>query len=94
MNAEAWTAIAAFLALAVSAATLAISMSQQYRFAGAMAAIAWREQVLDLHDRGLSAEQIRRIMLLEKGGSGYEESNGQIDEILREVPSPSGHDRR
>ena len=53
---------------------------------GAASAIAWRQQVLDLHDRGLTPGQIRRIMMLEQGGEGYERGNGCIDEILRDVP--------
>ncbi|MER5504619.1 hypothetical protein ABT052_04725 [Streptomyces sp. NPDC002766] len=56
---------------------------------GANAAIAWREQVLELHDRGLTPQQIRAIMLLEDGGEGYERSNGRIDDILAEVPRRS-----
>jgi DNA-binding transcriptional MerR regulator len=58
-----------------------------YRIEGASAAIAWREQVISLHDRGLTAEQIRRIMELEDEGEGYEASNGRIDDILRDIPS-------
>jgi len=61
-----------------------------YRIEGAASAIAWREQVIDLHDRGLTPEQIRRIMELEDGGDGYEEGNGRIDDILRDVPRPRG----
>lgn len=57
-----------------------------YAIEGANAAIAWREQVLELHDRGLTPQQIRAIMLLEDGGEGYERSNGRIDDILAEVP--------
>jgi DNA-binding transcriptional MerR regulator len=59
---------------------------QGFLYSGAQAAIAWRQQVLDLHDRGLTPEQIRRIMELENGGTGYENGNGSIDEILRDVP--------
>jgi hypothetical protein len=55
-------------------------------FAGAQAAIAWRSQVLDLHDRGLAPEQIRYIMHLEEGGAGYEGWNGRIDDIVGNVP--------
>lgn len=57
-----------------------------FNIEGAGAAIAWRDQVLNLHDRGLTTNQIRRIMLLEDGGAGYEASNGQIEDILRDVP--------
>jgi len=59
---------------------------QGFLYSGAQAAIAWRQQVLDLYDRGLTPEQIRRIMELENGGKGYENGNGSIDEILRDVP--------
>jgi hypothetical protein len=66
--------------------TAAITAIQQYRYGGASAAIAWRQQVIDLHDRGLSPAQIRQIMALEKGGKGYERSNGKIDDIVRAIP--------
>ena len=82
------TAVVAVLALVVSAATLVISSIQQYKFSGAMAAIAWRDQVFALHDRGLTAEQIRAIMLAESGGEGYEAGNGSIDTILKDLPRP------
>lgn len=55
-------------------------------FAGASACIAWREQLIALHDRGLTGEQIRRIMLLEPGGEGYEPGMGRIEDILRDIP--------
>ncbi|MER5448925.1 hypothetical protein ABT065_25385 [Streptomyces sp. NPDC002764] len=44
---------------------------------------------MELHDRGLTPQQIRAIMLLEDGGEGYERSNGRIDDILAEVPRRS-----
>ncbi|MFJ4832271.1 hypothetical protein ACIP79_20560 [Streptomyces sp. NPDC088747] len=81
--------------LSLQRADLALAQAQQlsreslhahWAIDGAMSAIAWREQVLGLYDRGLSAEKIRRIMLLEDGGAGYEASNGRIDDILREMP--------
>lgn len=55
-------------------------------WSGAAACIAWREQIIHLHDRGLTPEQIRRIMLLEPGGEGYETGMGRIDDILRDIP--------
>ncbi|MCQ0023800.1 hypothetical protein M4914_13140 [Streptomyces somaliensis DSM 40738] len=61
-----------------------------YRIEGAASATAWREQVIALHDRGLTPEQIRRIMELEDGGEGYERGNGRIDDILRDVPQRQG----
>ncbi|MFF3401769.1 hypothetical protein ACFYW6_25070 [Streptomyces sp. NPDC002659] len=76
-------------------ADLALSQAQEiadravtahYNIDGATAAVAWREQVIALHDRGLSPEQIRHIMLLEDGGEGYERSNGRIDAILAGIP--------
>jgi hypothetical protein len=54
--------------------------------AGAQAAMAWRDQVIALHDRGLESEEIRWIMYCENGGEGYEIENGIIDEVLRNVP--------
>ncbi|MEY2245704.1 hypothetical protein AB8A21_22725 [Streptomyces sp. BF23-18] len=62
------------------------AMRAQYAIDGAAAAIAWRDQVIALHDRGLNPEQIRAIMLLEDGGEGYEQANGRIDDILSIVP--------
>jgi hypothetical protein len=52
----------------------------------AQVALRWREQVLALHDRGLSPEEIRWIMCCEDGGAAYEERNGIIDEIVGNVP--------
>jgi hypothetical protein len=57
-------------------------------YVGALSAIAWREQVLSLHDRGLAPGQIRYIMHLEDGGQGYEGWNGCIDDVVRNVPRP------
>ncbi|MER5429616.1 hypothetical protein [Streptomyces sp. NPDC002588] len=62
------------------------AMSAHYAIEGAAAAIAWRDQVIALHDRGLSPEEIRAIMLLEDGGEGYERANGRIDDILSAIP--------
>ncbi|MEU8673121.1 hypothetical protein [Streptomyces sp. NPDC048560] len=82
-------------------ADLALTQAQQiaertlrahYNIDGAMSAIAWRDQVIALHDRGLTPAQIRAIMLLEEGGAGYEAGNGRIDDIVREVPRPSSTD--
>ena len=77
-------------ALAVARAAAKIQARQHYLFEGSEAAIAWRSQVFDLHDRGLTPPEIRRIMLLEDGGEGYERSNGRIDDILRDL---SAHHR-
>ncbi|MGY1823262.1 hypothetical protein [Geodermatophilus sp. SYSU D00079] len=49
-------------------------------------ALRWREQVLALHDRGLSPEEIRWIMCCEDGGAAHEERHGIIDEIVGNVP--------
>ncbi|MFF3877669.1 hypothetical protein [Streptomyces sp. NPDC001978] len=57
-----------------------------YDIDGAASAIAWRDQIIALHDRGLTPEQIRAIMLLEDGGDGYERANGRIDAILAVIP--------
>ena len=86
MSPEWISTILASLALLLSTCSLYISARQNNLYAGASAAIAWRQQVLDLYDRGLEPGQIREIMLLEEGGEGYEAGNGKIDEILRHVP--------
>jgi hypothetical protein len=62
------------------------SVQQANSFAGAQSAIAWRDQVLSLHDRGLSPGQIRYIVHLENGGAGLELGNGCIDDIVHNVP--------
>ncbi|MFF4401500.1 hypothetical protein [Streptomyces sp. NPDC001480] len=85
-----WVAIAS-LKRADAALTQAQEIAErqleaQDDFDGAAACIAWREQLIALHDRGLSPEQIRRIMLLEPGGEGYEPGMGRIDAILRDIP--------
>lgn len=59
---------------------------QNLAFAGAQAAMAWRQQLLDLHDRGMTVEQIRSVFALESGSEGYERENGDLVEILRHVP--------
>ncbi len=61
------------------------TLQAHYNIDGAMSAIAWRDQVIALHDRGLTPAQIREIMLLEDGGAGYEASNGRIDDIVRNL---------
>ncbi|MQY16404.1 hypothetical protein SRB5_66030 [Streptomyces sp. RB5] len=91
-----WTAFAALagvignvIAIAIAVVTLRQAnraLSQAYAIDGAGAAIAWREQVIALHDRGLTPDEIRSIMLLEDGGEGYERSNGRINDILAAVP--------
>ena len=59
---------------------------QAEAYNGAQSAIAWRDQVLFLHDRGLTPGQIRYIMHLEDGGAGYEGWNGRIDDLVCNVP--------
>jgi len=59
---------------------------QAEAFSGAQSAIAWRDQVFFLHDRGLTPGQIRYVMHLENGGSGYEGWNGRIDDLVCNVP--------
>ncbi|MGW7468645.1 hypothetical protein ACWGJT_29310 [Streptomyces xantholiticus] len=61
------------------------TLRAHYNIDGAQSAIAWRDQVIALHDRGLTSAQIREIMLLEDGGAGYEASNGRIDDIVRNL---------
>jgi hypothetical protein len=53
---------------------------------GAQTAMAWRNQVILLHDRGLDPEEIRWIMCCEDGGTGHEEYNGIIDEVVGNIP--------
>lgn len=65
------------------------SIKQAYAFAGAEAAIAWRAQVFDLWDRGMTVEQIRDVFRQEDGWEGYERENGKLDDILRRVPRRS-----
>ncbi|MCB5168808.1 hypothetical protein LG634_28805 [Streptomyces bambusae] len=61
------------------------ALEAHWNIEGGATSIAWREQVFALHDRGLTPEQIRRIMLLEDGGSGWERGNGRIDDIVRDL---------
>ena len=87
------TACALFVALwagTVAAKHAKKAARQSEAYAGAEAAIAWRTQVFDLHDRGLDAGQIRFIMHLEDGGEGYEGWNGGIDDLVQNLPRSSG----
>ncbi|MGY1636633.1 hypothetical protein ACI78V_08255 [Geodermatophilus sp. SYSU D00742] len=59
---------------------------QRHPAPGVPPALQWREQVLALHDRGLSPEEIRWVMCCEAGGAAYEERYGIIDEIVGNVP--------
>ncbi|MFJ9737189.1 hypothetical protein [Streptomyces sp. NPDC101166] len=61
------------------------ALKAHWNIDGGATSVAWREQVFALHDRGLTPEQIRRIMLLEQGGAGWEEGNGRIQDILRDL---------
>ena len=99
MSWEAVTAIAAVvqaLGVVVAVAALIVqsrahqqTLKQTYALTGAQTAIAWRQQVLELHDRGLTPAQIRVIFLLEDGGEGYEPAHGRIEDVLASVP-PAG----
>lgn len=60
--------------------------------AGAQSAMAWRDQVIALHDRGVEPEEIRWIMYCEEGGEAYESGNGIIEEVLRNVPRLGNQD--
>ena len=64
-------------------------LEQNWRIVGAQSAIEWRQQLFDMHDRGMNAEQIREVMSFEEGWEGYERSTGKIDDILRNVPRRS-----
>lgn len=90
--------ICASLALIETRRAARIQERQHFHFEGAEAAISWRAQILELFDRGLTPVQIRRIMLLEDGGDGYEAANGRIEDILHhlivirdEAPKHSPH---
>jgi hypothetical protein len=78
--------IVAVAAVLVAYVGLKRQLKQNYAIVGAQSAIEWREQVFDLHDRGLSPEEIRYIMYLERGGKEYEWQNGLIDEVVGNVP--------
>jgi hypothetical protein len=78
--------VVAAIALFVSAWTARRQQQLAIAHAGAQSAMAWRDQVISLHDRGLDPEEIRWIMYAEDGGYGYESGNGIIEEILRNVP--------
>ncbi len=70
----------------LTARTAATEQSLAIAHAGAQTAMAWRDQVLLLHDRGLSPGEIRWIMCCEDYGIGHEEGNGIIDEVIDNVP--------
>jgi hypothetical protein len=73
--------------LQVVASSAEEAAKQAEAYAGAQSAIAWRDQVFALHDRGLSPGKIRYIMHLEDGGGGYEGWNGRIDDVVCNLPS-------
>lgn len=75
--------------LQVAAGSAEKAAQQAEAYAGAQSAIAWRDQVFALHDRGLRPGQIRYIMHLESGGAGYEGWNGRIDDLVANLPLPS-----
>jgi hypothetical protein len=84
--------VVAVITLIVGFWGLQRQLRQNYMITGAQAATEWRTQVIELHDRGLTPDQIRHIMYLERGGAGYEHSNGPIEQIVRNIPRiiPSG----
>jgi hypothetical protein len=76
--------------LRVVASSAETTAKQAEAYTASQSATAWRNQIFDLHDRGLSPGQIRYIMHLEDGGAGYEGWNGRIDDIVANLPpSPS-----
>jgi hypothetical protein len=75
-------------AIRVARDAAAAAARQAEAFAGAQSAIAWRDQVVALYERGLRPDQIRFIMHLENGGAGYEGWNGSIDDIVCGLPQP------
>jgi hypothetical protein len=64
-------------------------LEQNWSIIGSQAAIEWRQQLFDLHDRGMNIQQIRDVMSLEEGWEAYERTVGKIDDILRNVPRKS-----
>jgi hypothetical protein len=100
MDAVKWTDIVTALATAVLAVGVPVSaiflwlqlrvfrkqMMHEANLVGSQAGIMWREQLIELKDRGLSAQQIRDVMLMEVGGEGYERAFGDIAKILKNVP--------
>ncbi|MDG6102057.1 hypothetical protein Daura_45010 [Dactylosporangium aurantiacum] len=76
--------------LAVQVDSARLSVQQAEAYAGAETAIAWRDQVLAFHDRGLTPGQIRYVMHLEHGGAGYEGWHGRIDDIVRGLRPAGG----
>jgi hypothetical protein len=86
------TVVVAGLALIVSLWTAWRQQKLAIAHAGAQSAMAWRDQVIALHDRGLEPEEIRWIMYCEDGGHDYETGNGIIDEVLCNVPRQRRND--
>ena len=70
----------------LTARTAKVEQELAIAHSGAQTAMVWREQVLRLHDRGLEPEEIRWVMCCEDGGTGHEEWNGIIDEVIGNVP--------
>ena len=94
--ATALTLLVALWAAWIAYRNAATTAKQAELYAGAQSATAWRQQILDLHDRGLTPGQIRYLMHLEDGGAGYEGWNGRLDDILRGLPpaTQASNDRR
>ena len=61
-------------------------LQQNWEIVGSQSAIEWRQQLFDLHDRGMSVQEIREVMSLEEGWENYERDIGSIENILRNVP--------
>jgi hypothetical protein len=64
-------------------------LEQNWEIVGSQSAIEWRQQLFDMHDRGMNVQQIREVMALEPGWENYERTIGKIDDILRHVPRRS-----
>lgn len=83
-------AVASGVSALVSAAALGAlvffsvkGMRQTYSIVGAQFALAWREQVMLLAERGFSADEIRRIVRTERGwDDAAEHETGSITEIV------------
>ena len=79
-----------------------VQQRQTYEIVGADMAANWRGQVMELHGRGLSPDEIRQVLATEDGVEVGEDGklntepyNGDIDVLvgLREAASPGRGER-
>ena len=70
---------------------LAESARQAWNYLGGQQCAAYREQMLALHERGLTPEQIKRWFALERGEGGtayddFAEGCGSVEELISLLP--------